>query len=180
MLPESTAPGIRVVALPWPALQPRPPRHNTGCGGADQTISPSAIRIAFSPPGVGDCMSPTPMYTIVPSLDAPHWPPKPLPRPNLVCQTIAPSLSGSSANARPDFCGGTSRSLPFTVTSVGGAEKSKSGPSVSGQAGFDPSFFCGHPPVQLSPVVAWRTHLMTPVLMSSASTASVVFCTGSA
>src|SRR5690349_12639034 len=46
---------------PFAVLYARPRPQRSGCGGADQTISPVATRSAFSPPGVGDCMSPTPM-----------------------------------------------------------------------------------------------------------------------
>ena len=60
----------------------------------------------------------------VSSTAPPHWPPRPLPWPMRCCHTIAPSLSGSSAKAMPDFCGSTSRSRPFTVASDGEAEKS--------------------------------------------------------
>ena len=67
----------------------------------------------------------------------------------------------------------------FTVTSDGDAEKSKSGPSVDGQLGL--SGFCARQPmVQLSFGVVWFTHFTVPLPMSSAITASLVFCDGSA
>src|SRR6185295_13858922 len=49
--PENTAPGITVTAWDWAALQPRVPQLHTGFGGAVfQTVLPSAIRTAVSPP----------------------------------------------------------------------------------------------------------------------------------
>ena len=85
------------------------------------------------PPGFCDSRSDTPKYAFCPSTAPPHWPPSPLPWPMRYSHTLCPSLSGSSAYAIPDFCGSTRRSRPLTVTRLGEAEKSKSGPSFAGQ-----------------------------------------------
>ena len=79
----------------------------------------------------------------------------------------------------PDFCGSTSRSRPPAFTSAGDAEKSKSGPSVSGQFGLS-GFFARQPSVQVSFGMSCWNHRTLPVLMSSATTASVIGCGGSA
>ena len=65
------------------------------------------------------------------------------------------------------------------MTSDGDAEKSKSGPSFEGQFGLS-GFSARQPMVQLSFGVVWFTHFTVPLSMSSAITASVVFCDGSA
>jgi hypothetical protein len=53
----------------------------------------------------------------------------------------------------PDFCGTTISWRPLTVASTGAAEKSWSGPIVSGQPGLPP-LARPHPPSQLSLGVA--------------------------
>ena len=69
------------------------------------------------------------------------------PSPKRYCHTSAP-VSGLIAWATPDFCGMTISCRPSMVASIGAAEKSWSGPIVSGQP--LPSLFAGHPPSQLS------------------------------
>ena len=72
-------------------------------------------------------------------------------------------------------------SWPFGFfTSIGEAEKSKSGPSVAGQFGLSAGLVGRHPPVQTSLASGCCDHRSLPVFMSNASTASVVSCAGSA
>src|SRR5688500_17259146 len=78
----------------------------------------------------------------------------------------------------PDFCGTMMSCRPSMVTSIGGAEKSWSGPITAGQP--LPSLFGGHPPIQLSFGVPWYTHFTRPVATSIATTASVIGPPGSA
>src|SRR6185295_7014820 len=174
--PESTAPGITVTAAPCDARHVGLLlSHRRSCGPTLHTCSPVASFTARMPPGAGDSRSDTPKYAFSRSTAPPHCPPRPLPCPMRYFHTTSPSLSGSSAYDMPDFCGSTIRSRPFTVASVGEAEKSWSAPSLPGQFGLF-GFSAWQPSVQLSLGVACVTHLITPLFMSSAITASVVGC----
>ena len=71
------------------------------------------------------------------------------------------------------------RSRPPARASIGVAEKSKSGPSVSGQAGLS-GFVGWQPMAQWSAGMIWLYQRTAPVFWSNAITALVIFCGGSA
>src|SRR5437868_5635877 len=103
-----------------------------------------------------------------PSLAMPHWtPPFALPLPTRVCHTISPFLSGSSAVTTPDFCPAKSSSRPLaSFRSMAEDPKSWSGP------GQPP--FVVHAPLKTSFDVTCFAHMMRPVLISRATTASLI------
>src|SRR5262245_31425956 len=135
VVPENTTPGIAVMAADWACTQGRPPQSIAG-GITFQTSSPVSRFNAESPPAfdprIGSAVA---KYARRSSAAEPHsTPPSALPAPTLRCQTNAPSLSGSIAQAAPDFWPITSTDLPFgSVRSIGELPKSKSGPPTSGQ-----------------------------------------------
>src|SRR2546426_11786346 len=61
---------------------------------------------------------------------------------------------------------------------IGEAEKSKSGPTSSGQFGFGAWPRPPHPRIHTSFGVTWLDHSSFPVLRSKATTASLVGCGG--
>src|SRR6516165_10827602 len=101
----------------------------------------------------------------------PHWtPPLVPPLPTRVCHRTSPRRSGSRAKTTPDFCPASSTSRPFGNFSIRTDDpKSKSGP---GQ--FPPL----QAPLKMSPGVTCRDQVTRPVLISSASTASLMSVEG--
>src|SRR5688572_24572189 len=135
VVPENTTPGIAVIAADCACTHGRPP-HSIGGGIAFQTSSPVARFSAASPPAFDPRFeSAVAKYAWRSSAAVPHsTPPSALPAPTLCCHTSAPSLSGSIAQAAPDFWPITSTDWPFgSVRSIGELPKSKSGPPTSGQ-----------------------------------------------
>src|SRR5277367_3944752 len=101
-------------------------------------------------------------------------PPHSDPSPARYCQSVAPALSGSIANASPDFCAATMTSRPSgSVVSIGGVPRSKSGPAFSPQLALP----ARHP--NTSCAVNCLIHLIPPVAISNATIESLAGCIGS-
>src|SRR4029077_14220686 len=123
-------------------------------------------------------MSDSATYTLVPSVAEPHCtPPMVPPSPTRVCQMISPWRSGSTACTMADFWPATSARRPFdSVTRIGDALKSKSGPLDSGQLVLSGSARADtHAPAD---DICFH-HSILPVFMSSAMNESLVFEGGS-
>src|SRR6266849_5275996 len=98
-------------------------------------------------------------------------PPQIDPSPAWYCQSTAPSLPGSIANAIPDFWPTTMTSrLSGSVTSIGGVPRSKSGPA------FSPQFALPARQPNTSPAVSCLIHVIAPLKGSNATIASAVGC----
>src|SRR5215467_1155996 len=118
-------PGTAVSAAPCAAVQPLVVPHNFSTASFDQTSSPESILTARMPPCPFASVPLTPKNTREPSTAAPHCPPMPFPALVRYCQTMAPSLLGSTAYAIPHFDSTISPSSPFDrVDSSGDIEKS--------------------------------------------------------
>src|SRR5215468_131637 len=129
--PENTAPGITVIAADCAPLQfGAGPLHTGGGAGVNHARWPLTRLTACRPPGLSRRKSETAKYAFVASTAGPHsMPPSVPPRPARYSHNTAPRLSGSIAQAWPDFWPTTIASLPFDIfTSIGESPRSKSGP----------------------------------------------------